>query len=315
VYLRRACIALVSTAGLLVLLTGCRSGTGPADAGNGLPAAPAVTATGSVRIVIVAAENFWGNIASQIGGDQVTVNSIISDPNADPHEYESSVSDAAAIAHADLVIENGLGYDDFMAKLVSAGGDHGRTVLTVAKIVGVSGSNPNPHLWYDPTYVDAAAQAIEKQLAADRPVDAPAFAANLAAFRSGERQVENVIDQIRARYSGAAVAYTERVPGYLIDAAGLHLGTPTSFSQSIEDGEDPNPLDSAVFEQALRDRTVKVLLYNAQVTDNETSHLKQLAVASGVPVVGVTETMPPGEPTFQAWQRDQATALLTALGR
>jgi zinc/manganese transport system substrate-binding protein len=315
VYLRRACIALVSTAGLLVLLTGCRSGTGPADAGNGLPAAPAVTATGSGRIVIVAAENFWGNIASQIGGDQVTVNSIISDPNADPHEYESSVSDAAAIAHADLVIENGLGYDDFMAKLVSAGGDHGRTVLTVAKIVGVSGSNPNPHLWYDPTYVDAAAQAIEKQLAADRPVDAPAFAANLAAFRSGERQVENVIDQIRARYSGAAVAYTERVPGYLIDAAGLHLGTPTSFSQSIEDGEDPNPLDSAVFEQALRDRTVKVLLYNAQVTDNETSHLKQLAVASGVPVVGVTETMPPGEPTFQAWQRDQATALLTALGR
>ena len=266
------------------------------------------------RIDVVAAENFWGDIAHRVGGDKVAVTSIISDPDRDPHEYESDLSDAAAVERAGVVIVNGAGYDGFMSRLLSAHGGSGRTVLTVAKIVGVTGSNPNPHLWYDPDYVDSAARAIEAELAHRLPADRDYFQKNLATFLAGEQQVVDVIDAIKAKYTGTAIAYTERVPGYLVQAAGLHLGTPASFSQSIEDGTDPSPADNAAFESAIEHHTVKVLLYNGQVTDPETTHLKQLASTSGVPVVGVTETMPPDAKSFQDWQAGQARALLAALG-
>ncbi len=241
------------------------------------------------------------------------VTSIISDPNTDPHEYESNVANAAAVAHASLVIENGAGYDAFLGKLISAAGGH-RTVLDVAKLVGVTGSNPNPHLWYDPGYVDRTAQAITDEFAKQRPADAATFRANLAHFRAGEQQVVAVIDQIKAKYDGTPIAYTERVPGYLVQAAGLRLGTPAAFSQAVEDDTDPSPLDAATFQSDIRDHKVKALLYNAQVTDSQTESIKKLATSSGVPVVGVTETLPPKFATFQAWQLSQAKALLAALG-
>jgi len=266
------------------------------------------------KIGVVAGENFWGNIAAQIGGDRVAVTSIISDAGADPHEYESDVQDAAALADAKVVLENGLGYDDFLRKLVSASPSGKRTVLTISDVVGVTGGDANPHLWYDPSYVLSAAHAIEAVLAKASPADASTFQANLGAFLTGEQRVVGVVDRIKATYAGTAVAYTERVPGYLLDAAGLTLGTPASFSRSIEDGNDPSPADNAAFEKALTDRTVKVLIYNAQVTDSATKHLRDLATSSGVPVVGMTETLPATEPDFQTWQADQARALLAALG-
>jgi zinc/manganese transport system substrate-binding protein len=301
----------------VMVLAGCgSSGSAGADGGNGLPVAtggsPSVPGSAG-RIAVVAGENFWGNITEQIGGDRVAVTSIITDPNADPHEYESSVDNASAIAHADLVVENGVGYDDFLAKLLAVSPSSTRTVLEVSKLVGVTGSNPNPHLWYDPEYVVAAAKAIETRLSAEDPSSAGMFATNLASFLAGEQRVVAVIDEIRAKYTGTAIAYTERVPGYLIQAAGLHLGTPASFSQSIEDGNDPSPMDNAEFEKALSDHTVKVLLYNSQVTDTETAHLRRLAIKDHVPVVGVSETMPLTAKNFQTWQADQAKALLAAL--
>lgn len=265
-------------------------------------------------IPVVAAENFWGNIAAQIGGSLVRVVSIISNPNTDPHEYQSNLQDGVAIHKADVVIINGAGYDGFMGKLLSSSGG-GAAVLTVAKIVHVTGSNPNPHLWYDPSYVDTAATAIEAELAKQEPAGASTFAANLAKFKAAEQsQVVSVIDEIKAKYAGDAIAYTERVPGYLIQQAGLHLGTPASFSQAVEDGSTPSPADNAAFEGAITGHKVKVLLYNSQVTDAETVHLKQLAASSGVPVVGVAETMPPSAANFQTWQADQARELLKALG-
>jgi zinc/manganese transport system substrate-binding protein len=285
-----------------------------AGAGNNLPVTPAATShTPAGRVAVVAAENFWGNIAEQIGGAIVQVTSIINSPDTDPHEYESNARDGAAIASADFVIQNGAGYDDFINKLLAASPKSHREVLNVGSVVG-AGHDANPHLWYNPDYVLKAAQAIQAQLAEEDPSHVAAYRSNLATFRQGEQQVVDVIDQIKSGYGGQAIAYTERVPGYLVDAAGLRLLTPASFSQAIEDDTDPSPADIAAFDVALKDHTVKALLYNAQVTSPTTQRIKDLAASSGVPLVGVTETMPPGAKDFQTWQTDQAKALLAALG-
>ncbi len=159
-----------------------------------------------------------------------------------------------------------------------------------------------------------AAQAIETALAKTSPPDAGTFRANLKTFLSGEQRVVDLIDRIKAKYAGTPVAYTERVSGYLAAAAGLRLATPLSFSLALEDGNDPSPRDNATFEQALTQHTVRVLIYNAQVTDSATKHLRDLATGSGVPVVSMTETMPRTEPNFQTWQAHQAGELLAALG-
>ena len=262
---------------------------------------------------VVAAENFWGNIAAQIGGSHVQVTSIISDPNADPHTYETDPKDAAAISAASFVILNGVGYDDFASKLLAASPNASRTVITIAKVAGVTGSNPNPHLWYDPTYVKAAVSAIAAALIKVDPTNATVFKANQRAFLKVYQPYIDELAAIKARYAGTKIAYTERVPGYLVQAAGLVLGTPASFSQAVEDGTDPSPSDTATFDADITAHKVKVLLYNAQVTDEQTNRIKTLAASAHVPVVGMSETLPPGERDFQSWQFDQARRLSSAL--
>ena len=284
-------------------------GAGLALAGCGTPSA---AQTGVVNVV--AGENFWGDIVSQIGGDHVNVTSIIDDPNTDPHEYESDNKDAIAIATSQLVVVNGLGYDDFVSKLVDASPSDDRATLTVADVLGVDGDDANPHLWYDTAQLPKVAAAIADALAKADPDDAATFTANAQTFDDSLQPILDVIDQIKAKYAGTEIAYTERVPGYLVEAAGLQLGIPASFTQAVEDDEDPSPKDTAAFDDAIESRTVKVLLYNAQVTDQQTTEIKQLAASSGVPVVGVTETMPPDAHDFQSWQLGQAQQLLTALG-
>ena len=304
-------LSAIATTALVAAACG---GTTDAGAGNNLPVTPGATSHAAAgKIGVVAAENFWGDIAQQVGGDAVQVTSIISDPNIDPHEYESSARDGAAVAGASFVIQNGAGYDDFMNKLLAATPRPDRKVLDVATLVG-AGHDANPHLWYSPGYVLKAAQAIQERLATEDPSHAAVYRSNLATFRQGEQQVVGVIDEIKSKYAGQAIAYTERVPGYLVEAAGLRLGTPASFSKAIEDGSDPSPADVAAFDAALKDHKVRALLYNAQVTSPTTQRLKNLAGSSGVPIVGVTETMPPDAKNFQTWQGDQARALLAALG-
>lgn len=297
--MRKRLVAALSAAGLaLIGLTAC-SQTSPGEGG---------------QITVVAGENFWGDIVGQIGGSHVKVTSIIDDPNTDPHEYESSDKDAIAIATARLVVENGAGYDDFLDKLVQASPASGRQVLTVADVLGVRGSDPNPHLWYDTAELPKVAGAIAASLSRIDPADAATYRANARAFDASLAPIEQTIAAIRHTYAGTPIAYTERVPGYLVQAAGLVLGVPTGFTQAVEDGTDPSPKDTLAFDDALTHHTVKVLLYNAQVTDTQTDELKQLATSAGVPVVGVTETMPPGAKDFQAWQLAQAQQLLAALG-
>ena len=308
---RAGVLAAIAT---IALVAAACSRTTDAGAGNNLPVTLGATSHAPAeKLGVVAAENFWGDIAQQIGGDTVQVTSIISDPNTDPHQYESSARDGAAIAGASLVIQNGAGYDEFINKLLAATPKSHREVLDVATVVG-AGHDANPHLWYSPDYVLKAAQAIQEQLATEDPAHAAAYRSNLATFRQGEQQVVDVIDEIKSKYDEQAIAYTERVPGYLVEAAGLRLGTPASFSKAIEDDSDPSPADVAAFDAALKDHKVKALLYNAQVTSPTTQRLKDLARSNGVPIVGVTETMPPGAQNFQTWQADQARALLAALG-
>jgi zinc/manganese transport system substrate-binding protein len=262
----------------------------------------------------VAGENFWGDIASQIGGDHVTVRSIISDPDADPHEYESDAADAAALASARLVIENGLGYDDFMSTLLGASPSSDRTTLDVQTVLNITGASPNPHIWYDTARMPTVAHAIAQQLGKIDPANASTYTMNEQKFDDSLKPIEDVVAMIKSKYAGTKIAYTERVPGYLTDAAGLTLGMPQAFTEAVEQGEDPSPGANAAFEKAIKDKTVKVLLYNGQVTDEETTDIKKLADDADVPVVGVTETIPPTDKDYQSWQLRQAKEILAALG-
>jgi zinc/manganese transport system substrate-binding protein len=279
-------------------------------AGCGTPRAPVTPGV----VKVVAGENFWGNIAAQIGGPHVQVTSILSSPAADPHLYESDVASALAVAQAGLVIANGAGYDDFLSQLVGVTANAGRVVLSVQAVLGAYGPDVNPHFWYDIPRVPQVAAAIEAALARLDPGNAKVFAANLAAFDASLRPAEAVLASIRRRYPGAPVAYTERVPGYLLQAAGLEVVTPPGFAAAIENGNDPSPGDTAEMFGLITGRKAKALLYNAQATSAVTQQVRALAVRAHVPVVPVTETMPPAYRSYQAWQLAQATALLDALG-
>jgi zinc/manganese transport system substrate-binding protein len=268
----------------------------------------------SQKLQIVAAENFWGNIVSQIGGNHVQVTSIISDPNTDPHLYESDAHDALALSKAKIVVENGLGYDDFVDKLLAASPNNQRQVLSAQKILNITGDNPNPHLWYDVPKVPQVADAIEQAMATKDPANKSVYAANLQAFKNSLQPVLDTINEIKTKYPNAPVAYTERVPGYLLASAGLAVKTPVGFASAIEDGNDPSPSDTATMDSLMTNKTAHVLLYNAQATSAVTQHVRDLANQNGIPVVGVTETLPASEKTYQSWQLDQAKALLQALG-
>jgi zinc/manganese transport system substrate-binding protein len=301
-------VAALTTATLL--LAGCNSTSSNETSTTG--AGSTAAAPGPVNVV--ASSNVWGDITKQIGGDHVNVTSILSDPNADPHQYEADAKTGAAISKAQLVVENGLGYDDFMNKLLAASPNANRTVLNAADVMKISGSDANPHIWYDIAKIPDAATAIADQLGKLDPADANAFTANAKTFTDSLTPLTAGIDNIKAKYPGAPVGYTERVPGYLVDAAGLKLATPASFAQSIEDGNDPSVADNSTMTAALTGKTIKVLLYNGQVTSPATDAVKQLAQSSGVPVVGVTETLPPTDKNFQAWQLRQINEITTALG-
>lgn len=271
-------------------------------------------AVGADKVVnVVAAENFYGDIAAQLGGDRVHVTSIINDPESDPHLYESDARDAAGVADARVVIENGLGYDDFVDKLLGAT-KGSRTVLKVADVLSVTGDNANPHLWYDVPRIPDVARAIVDAFTAADPGGADAYQRNLAAFNASLRPLMAAIGEIKAKYPGAAVAYTERVPEYLLDAAGLDVRTPPGFAAAIEEGNEPSAGDTATMNALMTGRAVKVLMYNGQATSPVTAAVRDLAEKNRIPVVPVTETIPNKGEHYQDWQLGQVRALLGALG-
>lgn len=265
----------------------------------------------SGRIAVVAAENWWGDIVQQIGGRHVSVTSIIRNPTVDPHLYESEPRDAAAVSNAALVVENGMGYDAFVDRLLAAGARGPRHVLSVQRVLHVP-ADANPHLWYWTARLPQVATAIAGDLSAIDPAHAASYRAGAARFVASLRPLLAVIATIQQRYAGTPVAATERVAGYLVQATGLKLGTPSTFSEALENGNEPSPQDTAAFDRAITDHRVAVLLYNPQVVDAQTARITSLARAAGVPIVAMSETLPAGE-SFQSWQLGEDRALLKAL--
>jgi zinc/manganese transport system substrate-binding protein len=265
-------------------------------------------------LAVVAAENFWGNLASQIGGSHVDVTSLISKPDVDPHLFEPSVADELSVAKAAVVIANGAGYDPFISRLLAAAGSSHRVVVTVANVLHVTGSDPNPHLWYDAPKLPVVVTAIADSLASADPADAAAYHRGATATIASLQPLEQAVRALRAADAGEPVAYTERVPGYLLAAAGLNVLTPPGFARSIEDGTEPAASDELAMRALITDHRIKALIYNEQATSPATAQLQSMAQAAGIPVVPVTETMP-ADATFESWQVGQVRALAAALAR
>lgn len=267
--------------------------------------------TSTNKVDIVAGTNVWGNIAEQVGGEHVNVTSVLSDPEADPHLFESDAKTASTIAGAELVIVNGLGYDEFMDKLLDASTATDRSVLNVSQVLK-AGEDANPHLWYDLPRIKEVAVAIQDELITIDPAHKTAYEANTKTFVEALTPLTQKLEQINAQYAGKGVAYTERVAGYMVEDAGLVDKTPADFAAAVENGTDPTPAQVQSFEDALRSGTIKALIYNNQAVNDMTKQVQATAEAAGVGVVGVSETVPAGK-TFQAWQLDQLNALLVAL--
>jgi zinc/manganese transport system substrate-binding protein len=261
----------------------------------------------------VGAENQYANVISQIGGRYVQVSAIMSDPNTDPHSFEVSTSVARAIASAELVVQNGLGYDQFMNQLESASPSSSRDVIEVQTLLGLPQDTKNPHLWYDTAYVTTTAARIERDLARIEPQHASYFANRLRSFQRSISGVESVITAFRHRFVGSAVATTEPVADYLLKALGLDNLTPFRFQANVMNGVDPSPEDISVQQSLLTSHRVKVFCYNAQVSSTVTAGLRALAEKSGVPVVAVYETMPTPGYDYQSWMKAEIAALAKAL--
>jgi zinc/manganese transport system substrate-binding protein len=261
---------------------------------------------------VVASTNVYGDIVRQIGGSHVVVTSVLTDPNADPHLFEPGTANGLAVARARLVIENGLSYDSFMARLERSAPSGERRVLTIADVLGVHGADANPHLWYDVPALPRIAAAIEQALASADPKHADAYRQGLHDFVASLAPLQRTVAAIRAAHAGAPVAYTEPVPGYLVQAAGLRNLAPSSFTLAIEQGTEPSASAvSAMTELAAKHR-IRVLLYNKQAVSPITARVRAAAHAAGIPIVGITETLPP-KLTFQQWQLSQVAELQTAL--
>ena len=273
------------------------------------------TSGSSGPVQVVAAENFWGSIAAQVGGSHVHVTSIIVDPNADPHSYEPTAADGRTVADAQYVIINGAGYDPWADKLLQANPVSGRKELNVGDFNGKH-EGDNPHMWYNPDYVTAVANKMRDDLKALDPTDAAAFDQSAQAFlTTGLAHYHDLIAAIKAKYSGVPVGATESIFSYLAPALGLNLVTPYSYLKAVSEGQDISAADEATVEQQINQKQIKVLIYNSQNTPNNIQALINRAMANHIPVATITETLTPATASFQDWQSAQLQGIQTALAK
>ena len=273
------------------------------------------TTASSGPVQVVAAENFWGSIAAQVGGSHVHVTSIIVDPNADPHSYEPTAADGRTVADAQYVIINGAGYDPWADKLLQANPVSGRKELNVGDFNGKH-EGDNPHMWYNPDYVTAVANKMRDDLKALDPTDAAAFDQSAQAFlTTGLAHYHDLIAAIKAKYSGVPVGATESIFSYLAPALGLNLVTPYSYLKAVSEGQDISAADQATVEQQINQKQIKVLIYNSQNTPNNIQALINRAMANHIPVATITETLTPATASFQDWQSAQLQGIQTALAK
>jgi zinc/manganese transport system substrate-binding protein len=295
-----------------LLILACAALAGIAVSACGL-SATSVGQAGST-LQVVAAENVWGSIASQVGGARAHVTSVIVNPDADPHSYDATPGDARQIAQAQYVIVNGVGYDPWASKLLAANPVAGRRVFTVGDLFGKHDGD-NPHLWYSPRYVDEVVDRIAGDLAAIDPADAAYFHTQGTRYKTvALAGYHRTIAAIRERHSGTRVGATESIFAYLADPLGLRLLTPYSYLKAISDGADPSAADKAEVENEIAAREINVLVFNSQNSTPDVQSLVDKARARGIPVVPITETLTPAGTTVQAWQTAQLRSLLRALG-
>jgi zinc/manganese transport system substrate-binding protein len=292
----------VVAAGVALAVSACSSG----------PAGSSST-TSAHKIVAVGAENEYTSVLQQVGGQYVQASAIMSNPNTDPHTFEASASVAREISSAQLVVQNGVGYDTFMDSIEKAVPDSGRKLINVQKLRGLPDSTPNPHLWYDPATMPAVANAVASDLAAIQPAHAAYFKANARTFVSSLGPWIQALGSFKEKYPNTPVAVTEPVADYLLQAAGADIKTPFEFQADIMNGTDPSAQDVALERSLFTGHKVKVFLYNRQVTDTLTESFISLAQANGIPVVGVYETMPTPGYTYQSWMLAETKALQQAV--
>ena len=294
-------IALATLAATAALaLAGCSSGASGDDG----------------RIRVVASTNVYGDIATTIAGDAVDVTSLMKDPAQDPHSFEASAQSQLAVSKADILIENGGGYDDFMDTLRTGAKNDAATVLNV---VDISGKKPvdgelNEHVWYDVPTIGRLTDALVTALSKADPAQKATFEKNAAAFTTGLDALEKREAELKAKYAGEGVAITEPVPLYLLDAIGLDNRTPEKFSEAIESGNDVSPV---VLQETLRlftDRQVRLLAYNEQTSGAETTRVLAAAKQADIPVVPVTETLPSGK-DYLSWMNANLDAVAGALAK
>ena len=287
---------------LAVLAAGCGSSGATSDAANS-----------TAVIKAIGAENEYGNVLSQIGGRYVQVTSILNNPNTDPHTFEASPSVAAQISSADLVVQNGVGYDSWISRMEAAAPNSGRKVIVVQHLLGLPDSTPNPHLWYNPTTMPVVAKAMAGDLSALLPKHAAYFQANLKAFDRSLTPWLTAIANFKAKYPGVKVATTEPVADYLLQAMGASNLTPFTFQADIMNGVDPAPQDIAKVNAFFTQHTVRAFVYNQQVVSSLTTSIRDTAIKAKVPVVGVYETMPTPGYNYQSWMLAEVNAITKAV--
>ncbi|MEH1770530.1 MAG: zinc ABC transporter substrate-binding protein [Nostoc sp.] len=320
--------SLLSFSMLVPLLASCSSGTqtssNPESSASTTPvssSSPAQEAnassssTSTAPVQVVAAENFWGSIASQVGGDRVKVTSIISNPDTDPHDYEAKPTDARTVANARYVIVNGAGYDPWVSKLLAANPVNGRKELNVGDLVGKK-EGDNPHLWYNPSYVYRAIDQITSDLKSINPADASYFDQQRTQYLNvGLKSYKDIISTIKQKYGGTPIGATESIFAYQSPALGLNLTTPPEFMKAIAEGQQPTASDKVTFDKQVTHKQIKVFVYNKQNTTPDINALEKKAEAANIPVVPITETLSPATATFQDWQVGQLKDLLQALAK
>ena len=277
-------------------------------------------APGSPTVLgVVAAENFWGSIASQLGGSHVAVTSIISSPDTDPHTYEPTTADARTVASARYVVVNGIGYDPWAPKLVAAQPAGGRKVLNVGDLVGVT-EGGNPHRWYSPSDVARAVDQITSDYKTLDPADATYFDSRHTTFTTTDLGTyTSLIAEVRSKYTGTPVGASESIFALMSDALGLNLLTPPSFLTAISQGSDPTAADKATIDAQIKSHQIKVYVFNSQNSTPDVAAQVREAKDAGIPTTTITETLAPPTSTFQDWQvaqlRSLQAALATATGR
>jgi zinc/manganese transport system substrate-binding protein len=309
---RRVVLGVVELFGVASLLTGASGVPVGAMASRAMTHSRDRVANARV-ITAVGAENEYADVIRQIGGRFVHVTSILNNPNTDPHTFESSPSVAGEISSAQLIVQNGLGYDTFMNKIESASSNAHRKVIIVQNLLGLAGGTPNPHLWYSPSTMPAVALALARDLAGFDPSEAGYFEANLTAFIQSMTPWLSAIVAFSARHPGVSVATTEPVADSLLQALGANNRTPFGMQADIMNGVDPSPQDITLEDNLFTRHEVKVFIYNEQVVDSLTDSFKSAAQHAGIPIVGVYETMPTPGYDYQSWMLAEVHAVDSAV--